>query len=84
MAEKFRLLCIAGAVCLLLADGPARAEPTVIGDLVFAVESEPKGQALRVERARHGDARQARHVHGHREDIVEIHLDRITAFFARR
>jgi nucleotide-binding universal stress UspA family protein len=36
-------------------------------------------QALRVEAGRHRDARQARHVHRHGEDVVEIHLDRIGA-----
>src|SRR5437867_2589234 len=36
-------------------------------------------QALRVLAGRHGDARQARHVHRHRENIVEVHLDRIGA-----
>jgi hypothetical protein len=36
-------------------------------------------QALAVLAGRHGDAGQAGHVHRHREDVVEIHLDRIGA-----
>src|SRR5580658_9770892 len=36
-------------------------------------------QALCIEAARHRNARQACHVHRHREDVVEIHLDRIGA-----
>src|SRR5689334_7908967 len=40
-----------------------------------ADQLETKRQALRVLAGGHRDARQARHVHGHREDVVEIHLD---------
>src|SRR5580700_11566048 len=38
-------------------------------------------QALRVEAARHRNARQSGHVHRHGEHVVEIHLDRIGAAF---
>ncbi len=34
-------------------------------------------QALRRGSGRHGDARQAGHVHRHGEDVVQIHFDRI-------
>src|ERR1700710_2748559 len=40
---------------------------------------QPERQTLRVLARGHGDARQARHVHRHRKDVVEIHLDRIGA-----
>jgi hypothetical protein len=41
-----------------------------------ADQLQPERQALRVEAARHRNARQAGHVHCHCEDVVEIHLDR--------
>src|SRR4051794_23387995 len=45
---------------------------------------QPERQALRVETGGNGDARQPGHVHGHREYVIEIHLDRIgLALFAK-
>src|SRR5262249_34432533 len=50
----------------------------------FLVEGPPdqlqrQWQSLRVLAGRQGDSRQARHVHRHGEDVVQIHLDRIGA-----
>ena len=42
-----------------------------------ADQLQPQRQALGVEAGRHGDARQAGHVHRHRENVVQVHLDRI-------
>src|ERR1700685_1540142 len=61
--------------CRLLDDG-AKCEQR------FLLERTPdqlhaERQTLRIEAARHGNARQSRHVHRHREHVVEIHLDRI-------
>ena len=39
----------------------------------------PSGSPSRRRAGRHGDARQAGHVHRHREHVVEIHLDRVGA-----
>src|SRR6266852_3897431 len=40
-----------------------------------ADELEPERQALRRQAARNGNSGQARHVHCHREHVVEIHFD---------
>src|SRR5882672_6480239 len=42
-----------------------------------ADQLQAKRQALAVEAGRHRNPRQARHVHRHGENVVEIHLDRI-------
>src|SRR5262245_15303111 len=42
-----------------------------------ADELKPERQAVRRQAARNGNSRQARHVHRHREHVVEIHLDGI-------
>src|SRR4051812_15421679 len=47
-----------------------------------ADQLQPKRQTLGVLAGGHGDARQSGHVHRHRKDVVEIHLDRIGALFA--
>src|SRR6516162_5958216 len=44
-----------------------------------ADELKPKWQTMAVEPARHGNGRQARHIHRHRKHVIEIHLDRISA-----
>src|SRR5208282_2571860 len=45
-------------------------------------ELQTQRQAVRVEPARHRNARQSGHVHGHGENVIEIHFDRIdTALF---
>src|SRR5262245_5838171 len=41
-----------------------------------ADELKPERQAVRRQATRNGNSGQARHVHGHREHVVEIHLDR--------
>ena len=48
------------------------------------ISCRPSGRPCAVEPGRHRDARQARHVHRHREHVVEIHLDRIGARPSRR
>src|SRR6266545_6762902 len=47
-----------------------------------ADQLQAKRQALRVLAGGHGDARQSRHVHRHRKNVVEVHLDRIGALLA--
>jgi alanine-glyoxylate transaminase/serine-glyoxylate transaminase/serine-pyruvate transaminase len=47
-----------------------------------ADELQPERQALRVEPGRHGDAGQAGQVRRHREDVVQVHGDRIVAIFS--
>src|SRR6266446_3150346 len=42
-------------------------------------ELEPERQAVGRQAAWHGNSGQARHVHRHREHVVEVHLDRIGA-----
>src|SRR5262249_25041483 len=42
-----------------------------------ADELKPERQAVRRQAAWNGNSGQARHVHRHREHVVEIHLDRI-------
>src|SRR5215469_2866649 len=44
-----------------------------------ADELQPEWQAMAVEAGRNRNARQAGHIHGHREHVVEIHLDRVGA-----
>src|SRR5262249_56291092 len=44
-----------------------------------ADELKPERQAVGRQATRHGNSGQARHVHRHREHVVEVHLDRIGA-----
>ena len=53
------------------------AENSVSSSNGPADQLQAERQALRVEPRRHRDAGQARHVHRHREHVVQIHLDRI-------
>ena len=43
------------------------------------ISCSPSGSPPGILAGRHGDARQARHVHRHREHVVEVHLHRIGA-----
>src|SRR5580704_13750727 len=63
--------------CRLLDDGAEREQRLLLERPPDQLQ--PERQALRVETARHGNARQPGHVYRHREHIVEIHLDRIGA-----
>src|ERR1700722_13743447 len=65
--------------CRLLNDRTEREQRLLVERPADQLQAER--QALRVEATRHRNARQAGHVHRHREHVVEIHLDRISKAF---
>ncbi len=67
----------AGSSRRLLDDGAERKQRFFLERPADQLQAER--QALRIEAARHRNARQPGHVHRHREHVVEIHLDRIGA-----
>src|SRR5690606_16756322 len=81
--EKHRLPAIGSSPPLLRLETPGRlfddmrcAEQRLLLERT-PDELEAERQALCVQSRGNGDARQAGHVHGYREDVVEVHLDRV-------
>ena len=55
----------------------APTENSVSSSKARPISLQPERQALGGKPGRNRDAGQPRHVHGHGEDVVQIHLDRI-------